>query len=120
MKLIPILNKEDKTIGFIFYCPGCQENHSYNIQTGDNRPVWFFNGDLKYPTFRPSLLIKSGCKTSDFKESECWCNYEERTGKPAPYKCGICHFYVTDGKIQYLSDCTHEFAGRIIELEEIP
>lgn len=29
-----------------------------------------------------------------------------------------CHLFITDGKIQYLSDCTHELAGTTVELTE--
>jgi hypothetical protein len=31
----------------------------------------------------------------------------------------VCHLYITDGKIQYLDDCTHEYAGKTIEMEDI-
>ena len=30
----------------------------------------------------------------------------------------ICHSFITDGKIQYLNDCTHKLAGQTIELPE--
>ena len=36
--------------------------------------------------------------------------------EPRPFTC---HSFVTDGKIQYLNDCTHEYAGQTIELEDI-
>jgi hypothetical protein len=32
----------------------------------------------------------------------------------------ICHSFITDGKIQFLSDCTHSFAGKTVELPELP
>jgi hypothetical protein len=31
----------------------------------------------------------------------------------------VCHSFVTDGKIQYLSDCTHAMAGQTVDLLEI-
>lgn len=73
---------------YMFWCPGCKENHAYT------KGRWEFNGDFEKPTFRPSLLYgKDG----------------ERTR---------CHIFVTDGKIQYLSDCDHELAGQTIEMED--
>jgi hypothetical protein len=50
---------------------------------------WDFNGDYERPTFKPSLLYPS---------------------KPIR-----CHIFMTDGMIQYLSDCGHELAGKTIE-----
>ena len=29
-----------------------------------------------------------------------------------------CHSFIRDGKIQYLNDCTHEFAGKTVELPD--
>lgn len=70
--------------GYIFYCPGCKENHFYTT------PQWSFNGDEEKPTFTPSLLY--------------------------PTKAIRCHIFVTDGRIQYLSDCGHELAGQTIDM----
>ena len=75
--------------GHMFYCPGCKYYHMY-----DSR--WEFNGNLDSPTFTPSLLINS-------------------TWKDRPT---VCHIYITDGKIQYLGDCTHDLKGQTIDMEE--
>ena len=29
-----------------------------------------------------------------------------------------CHSFVTDGKIRFLNDCTHEMAGETVDLEK--
>jgi hypothetical protein len=29
-----------------------------------------------------------------------------------------CHFFIKDGKIQYLNDCTHGLAGRTVEIPD--
>jgi len=55
---------------------------------------WTFNGDFEKPTFTPSMLV----------------NKDEPNGR--------CHSFVTDGKIQYLSDCFHQYAGKTLELED--
>ena len=79
-------------------CPGCGHAHAIDI------PRWTFNGDYDSPTFSPSLNIshpamKDGEETDDI---------------PA-YRC---HSIVTDGKIQFLGDCTHALSGKTIELPE--
>jgi hypothetical protein len=103
-----------------FMCPGCKSIHSLTVE-GEKHPKWSFNGDFDKPTFRPSILAKSGHYASHAKGDDCWCNSKERfpdEGEP-PFKCSICHSFVTDGKIQFLSDCTHELAGQTVELNDI-
>jgi hypothetical protein len=74
----------------LFYCPGCKQYHAF-----DDR--WTFNGDYEKPTFSPSLLIR------------------------APYMENVenyrCHSFVREGKIQFLSDCTHDLAGQTVKME---
>jgi hypothetical protein len=67
-----------------FYCAGCSELHQVHV-AGVNTPVWGWDGNVEKPTFSPSILVTS------------------RDRK--------CHSFVRDGKIEFLSDCTHEFAG---------
>jgi hypothetical protein len=81
----------EKEQKYMFYCEGCKQNHMF-----DER--WTFNGDIIKPTFTPSLLYTIGHH---------------------PDPSDICHSYVTDGKIQFLSDCTHELAGQTIDLKPI-
>ena len=57
---------------------------------------WTFNGDYDKPTFRPSMLL-----------------YAE--GFPGMKRS---HFFVTDGKIEYLADSDHEYAGKTIDIPE--
>lgn len=92
-----------------FMCPGCRKMHwindketnkekephyrylkEHNLKLPD---VWEFNNDFERPTVRASVLT--------------W-NDESR-----------CHSFITDGKIQFLSDCTHELAGKTVELPDI-
>lgn len=56
---------------------------------------WTFNGDFEKPTFSPSMLVNQH--------------------KPE----SRCHSFVRDGKIQFLSDCFHEYAGQTLDLEDI-
>lgn len=99
-----------------FYCPGCKSYHEVNIN-GTNHPVWTFNGDYNKPTFSPSILVRSGHYTGREDKTNCWCTYaKEHPDEDIPFKCGICHSFITDGKIQFLGDCTHELAGQTVEL----
>lgn len=89
---------DDKNIlqGYAFHCPGCKYAHVfYTKEQHKDAPVWTFNGDVEKPTFRASLL-----------------NYQPETSK-------LCHLFVTDGKIEYLSDSSHHLAGKTVEMEDI-
>lgn len=97
---------------YAFQCPGCGENHAPSNK-------WAFNGDYDKPTFSPSILVTSG-HYSPGHSGPCWCTWEERFPNegPVPYRCGVCHSFVTDGKIQFLNDCTHELAGQTVEIPD--
>lgn len=76
---------------------------------------WTWNGDTARPTIDPSILARSGHYASAWKEGDpCWC------GKNLGYTCGICHSYVTDGRIQFLTDSTHALRGQTVDLPEYP
>lgn len=103
-----------------FNCPGCGETHVIAVApaaSGAARPVWGYNGNPDAPTFTPSVLAQSG-HFMDGDKKECWCTYEKRFGRPSPFKCGICHSFVTDGMIQFLNDCTHALAGQTVPLPD--
>lgn len=104
----------------LWYCPACHSYHGGLVNTSE-RPNWDFNGNYDRPTFSPSFLIRSGHYVPGFKSDEnggtCWCKYNEaHPDEPSPFTCSVCHTFVRDGKIEYLSDCTHEFAGQTIEM----
>lgn len=103
-----------------FNCPGCGEVHAIAVAPAANgapRPVWGFNGNGDAPTFTPSVLSRAG-HFSDGDTKECWCTYEARFGRPSPFKCVVCHSFVTDGMIQFLGDCTHALAGQTVALPD--
>lgn len=94
-------------------CPGCGVTHSVNA-------TWTFNGDVARPTFSPSLLVTNGHFISTFKPRDsCWCTYNAaHPGDPSPFKCNRCHSFVNNGRIQFLTDSTHELAGQTVDLAE--
>lgn len=100
--------------GYSFFCPGCQEWH--HVTSG-----WQFNGSVDQPTFRPSILVRSGHYVPGYENALCWCTWSERYPDKgeAPFKCQRCHSFVTDGRIQYLGDCTHALAGQTVEMLDV-
>ena len=80
-----------------FFCPGCKCQHTYSVN--DDGTGWQFNGDIEKPTFTPSLFNR------DF----------DTEGKVK----SICHLFLTDGKIQFLNDCTHDLKGQTVEMKDI-
>lgn len=100
-------------IGLVIKCPGCGEDHALRAE------VWSFNGDMVRPTFSPSLHFRTGHYMSSHQPGKrCWCDYNaEHPDDPAPCVCYRCHSFVTDGQIQFLSDSTHELAGKTVPLE---
>lgn len=86
-----------------FWCPGCDGAHA--IQHGEGAgPRWGWNGDLGRPTFTPSVLVRWPANPNAGEEFKEW-----RTER-------ICHSFVTDGRIQFLTDCTHDLAGQTVDL----
>lgn len=61
---------------------------------GPTKGQWKFNGDYHRPTFSPSILVNA--------------NTDQR-----------CHHFVRDGKIQYLSDCKHRYAGQTVDVPDV-
>jgi hypothetical protein len=102
--------------GLGFTCPGCGYHHS--VRTEGKPPSWGWNGSLDKPTFTPSLLIRQGHFVRGLSREDCgFCKREARGGGKSP--CGVCHSFVTDGRIQFLGDCTHALAGQTVDLPEI-
>lgn len=76
--------------GWAFFCLGCDDVHVFLT------PRWHFSGDLAKPSFQPSLKIS-----------------QPELGK-------ICHLVMTQGKIAYCDDCTHDLKGQTVEIPEWP
>lgn len=103
----------------LFHCLGCDMAHGIKTGQGDG-PRWGWNNDVNKPTFTPSILVKydtlseaSRAKQDVFYKA----HGRYPTNEELPYDLHhVCHSFVTDGRIQYLSDCTHAFAGQTIDL----
>ncbi len=102
------------------FCPGCKQWHILPVRPAPS-PSWKFNGDMDAPTFHPSLLIRSGCHAQHHKKGDpCWCAYnKENPEQPSGFSCGVCHTFIKEGRIEFLSDCTRALAGQSVPLPDI-
>lgn len=102
-----------------FWCPGCNTTHVVSVGGGES---WQWNGDAERPTFTPSVLVRSGHHSGRYNGQGCWCSYNAdkiaRGEEPSGFKCEVCHSFITDGRIQFLGDCTHALAGQTVELPD--
>lgn len=79
-----------------FHCPACERDHRlHQVVVRTNGTGWKWNGSLDRPTFEPSVLVNVG-----------------GMNPTAP----ICHSFVRNGMIEFLSDCTHAMAGQTVEI----
>lgn len=90
------MRKVDKYRGmYYFYCPGCKCTHRIAVDENDcGFPIWQWNGNAEKPTVSPSIKVEYHGADKDT----------------------ICHSFIRDGKIQYLSDCTHELTGKTVDM----
>lgn len=77
-------------VWWTFHCPGCGTGHTINH-------TWDFDGNYEAPTFSPSVLT---------------------FGSPWQTDVPRCHSFIRGGRIEYLTDCTHEQAGHTIDLPD--
>ncbi|TGV39244.1 ammonia monooxygenase, partial [bacterium M00.F.Ca.ET.168.01.1.1] len=67
-------------------------------------------GDYDRPTFQPSVLVTGVQKLTEDEYERVMAGEKI---EPRPLRC---HSFVTDGQIQFLSDCTHALAGQTVAL----
>jgi len=84
--------------GYTFVCPGCRGHHMIPV------PRWTFNGDLNCPTFTPSINQIENPPDDKYYQPDM--------------PTEICHFTITEGKIQFHADCTHDLKGKTIPLPD--
>jgi len=70
----------------------------------EGTPNWTWDGSVEFPTLRPSILTRGDCFVGNDGETE----------NP------VGHTWINQGRAEFLSDCTHEFAGQTLDLLEVP
>lgn len=101
MNKVEPITAGNQTVAYAFYCPGCKNHHAPFVKPyqAPNGSSWQFNGDLEKPTFSPSILTK--------------------VERPDKTKTMICHLFVREGQIEYLSDCTHDLSGQTVDMSDV-
>jgi Family of unknown function (DUF6527) len=112
-KLSNIL-RSTQDYGLMWYCPGCEMCHGINYDKGPG-PRWIWNNDVNKPTFSPSVLVHHNHPAGHTNENPAPVGYRKSGGA---YIDDVCHSFVTDGKMQLLSDCTHKLAGQTVDIPE--
>ena len=79
---------------WLFFCPACKCGHAITTKMQDGSPGWTFNNDQRRPTITPSIAV----------------SWDDDKGRH------FCHSYVTEGRIQFLPDCTHALKGKTVPL----
>lgn len=97
-----------------FFCPGCKESHTIRVSGAH---AWGFNESGDAPTFTPSVLVTGVQCVND--EHGNWTGEWVRDADGKGVK-QVCHSFVTDGRIQFLGDCTHDLAGHTVDLPDFP
>lgn len=92
------IKKDGDSPDYLFMCPGCECGHGiWTTESNGNKAIWQFNGDMDKPTITPSVKVQHHYNDKDI----------------------ICHSFITNGFIEFLPDCTHELAGKTVELENV-
>lgn len=99
----------------MFWCPGCDCTHQIRINDGSGAG-WSYNGNAEAPTFSPSILATS----YEWHPPVTGENMAEFKAKPWPQEKinTVCHSFVRDGRIEFLSDCTHALSGQTVYMPD--
>ena len=96
-----------------FFCPGCIAFHSVRIKHPTKSYNWTYNNDPNNPTLSPSIKVTGNKPLSDEEYDQVM------SGKKVDLIPTVCHSFITDGKIQFLSDSTHFLSGTTVDLPDI-
>lgn len=98
--------------GLVFWCPGCDMAHQVYVGDGPG-PRWGWDGDVDRPTFTPSVRVQGVVPLTDAEHAA----YMRGEEIPEPRRM-LCHSLITDGRIQFLHECTHALAGKTVPLPD--
>ena len=96
-----------------FNCPACGNVHGPAVdghRLASTGAAWGWNGDVVRPTFTPSLLVRGTKPVTDEEVDRIMAGEKI---EPVPT---VCHSFVRDGQIEFLSDCTHALAGKMVPI----
>ena len=95
----------------LYWCPACKIHHVIDDK-------WTYTGTEEKPTVRASVKAH-WVKTPDpMPRDEDDKLILGKDGRIKGAEDMVCHHFITDGEIKYLNDCTHEFAGKTLPMED--
>lgn len=112
-KLSSILAESGGNI--FFECPACETPHGINCGKGSG-PAWSWNGNVEKPTFHPSILVQ--CRRGVPEAAEDNVDQILRGEIVQRIYDHVCHSFVEDGNIRFLSDCTHELVSTTVQIPD--
>lgn len=107
-------NHGEKYRMLYMFCPGCEDLIGLPIDERSSGPSWGFNGNLEAPTVTPSILKQHRHPKGHTNANPAPENYS------GEYEVDICHSFVEDGNIRFLTDSTHKLAGQTVPLPQLP
>lgn len=102
MKARILTDQNETERHLLFWCPGCEEAHSFRVAGPEGRPRWTWDGNLESPTCDPSLRVYT---------------YDKQSGRGDITKC---HLNLTAGKLVYHGDSPHALKGQTVDLPDLP
>jgi hypothetical protein len=106
-KLVALDRKYWPQGGYGHWCPGCGYGHEINVdEPNSSGAKWTFNNNRYKPTFSPSINMR--VNTPDMKE------YQRGVAST------VCHYFIRNGMIEFLGDCTHSLRGQTVEMPDVP
>ena len=106
-KLVPVDDHGVKYNSLMFVCPGCKSRgpkgydaiHMLPVNAPEiEKPSWDWDGNLDAPTLSPSILTRGGSGGSS----------------------AVCHSFLKAGVFEFLTDCTHDLAGKKVPIPDLP
>lgn len=118
MNVLDIITDSNGDKSLMFHCPGCKEYHSvfFHRIPGSKGPTWGWNNDMINPTFTPSLLVRSVSTPKVLEKYENGDYVLQADGRIKGAKNTVCHSFIRNGMIQFLSDCTHSLKSQTIPI----
>ena len=93
--------------GLAHWCPACEEVHAFAIDHPNSHgAIWTWDGNVENPTFSPSMNIVINPVGHKHHNPE--------------YPSEVCHYFLQNGVIQYLADCTHALKNQRVILPVLP
>lgn len=94
----------------VIKCPAGHYHYIHTTKPNGQGAKWSFNNDFENPTFSPSINERTGYFVDpNAKGDPEWLKENSWHG----------HFFVTNGMVQFCSDCSHDLRGQTLELPKI-